>query len=526
MSVKYTFLTLFLINIISKILGFIRESVLAYFYGTSSMVDIYLLATSIPTIIFGCIDAIAIAITPGYIKAKVEGDDKANKVVAITLSLLVVITSITCLIFEIFIDNLLMPYSSSLSEIEKEQLVLFTRITVLVVMFNPITQCLLSLLRCKDKQESAAITELLISGIQIVFIAISGIWYNSILLPVGYSTSHLSCMIIAIILASKGGIVWKFNLKKISIVKDIFLNTFPIFISSTIVQINAFIDKSFAATLPTGAISSLGYANTLKNLIYSLFTVMIINVFYPKVSESIVNNKIIEAKKTMKQCLLGLSLFLAPIIVFSYVYAEKIIGVIYERGSFDNISTEITVAPFRMYILGIFAISIRDIVMRYYYSLGIKKRVVVFSGITIFINIILNIMFIDYFSQAGLALATSISAMIGAILYLFFLPSDKKLEMNNIIKDILIYFGIAIVSGVVSNVPLKNIWQKSDTKFIMSFLNLIIALVSVIGIYIIIVFTLYKIKIIKLPFKLKRMESDDENIGSNPSTCRVKRNTK
>lgn len=442
---------LMVITVVSKIMGLMRETSLAYFFGTNSIVDTYILATTIPCIIFGCLDAVAVAITPIYMSVKNESEIKANKLLSNIISWLCLISILLIVIFEIFSKDFISLFLTfNNATVDSGLLTIYFRITLLTVFFNPIAQVYLSYLRCKEKSVIAQIIELTISTIQIVFIIVAGRTLNTIFLPVGYAVAHFSCMAFAYIF-SKHKLVFDTSRNKET--KETFKLILPTFFGNTITQINAFIDKLFASSLAMGSIAALNYSNIIKNLYYAIFTAPLVSIYYPKISDYIAKKQKKETKELINEIVIKLVLFLIPISVFSFIFSKNIIQILFMRGSFNEESLIKTNLAFQMYLIGVLAICLREVFLRCLYSLKKNKKVIFINIINLVLNIVLNAIFIKKFEHYGLALATSISNIIVLPIYFYELNKeqiiDLKIIMKSFIKILLISTVIAIILFVI-----------------------------------------------------------------------------
>ena len=399
---------LMLITVFSKVLGLARETMLAYFYGTSGIIDIFVLATSVPKVLFGCLDAVAVTIVPIYIKRKkTYSQENANKAINNIISWTFIVS-----VMVLFITELLCPRIVNLFDVghyENRNLLIFLRITLFTVVFNPMAQIYLSLSRCDGKQIKAQIFELFISGVQIIFIVASGLMLKPILLPLGYLLSILVCYFCSYCNTNNKFVI---DLTRGETLKEAVRLVIPAFWGSTIIQINALIDKIFASTLVAGMVSALNYANIVKNLFYALFTAPMINIYYPRITASISVKDYKQTRKEVSDVLSFMLLFLVPSTYFCLFFSDEIMKLFFFRGAFNIDSLEITSAAFRMYAIGIIAICLREVFVRCYYALNKTKEIIWINIISVIINIVLNATLIESFEQAGLALATSLSAIL------------------------------------------------------------------------------------------------------------------
>ena len=106
------------------------------------------------------------------------------------------------------------------------------------------------------------------------------------------------------------------------------------------------------------------------------------------------------------------------------VLATPIVSILFERGEFDSRATQMTAVALIMYSIGMVAFGLTDVLGKVFYSIQDTKTPMVSGVISMVINIILNIILIRYLKLAGLALSTSISALI-CILLLFYSLKKK-----------------------------------------------------------------------------------------------------
>ena len=113
-KVAYTLFFMVIMTLISKFLGFIRETVLANFYGTSYIVDSYVMAVAIPSILFGGIfAAIATAYMPTLSTVQeTEGKIKANRFTSQIINVILILSIIVSVIGFVFSDQIVAIFAS------------------------------------------------------------------------------------------------------------------------------------------------------------------------------------------------------------------------------------------------------------------------------------------------------------------------------------------------------------------------------------------------------------------------------
>lgn len=488
---KKTIGFLVVITVFSKILGLVRETLLAYYFGTSEIVDMFVLATAIPSVIFGCLDAVAVVIVPIYIKKKVISQKTASQTFNNVLSWTAIISIIVLFLLEIVASKVSSLFWD-VNDNNFELFLIFIRITLFTVVFNPIQQMYLALLRCENKQVKAQLVELSFSGTQIVFIVFAGVCSKSFLLPVGYVFAHLSCMMFSYF-ASKSKFV--VNLDFTESVKESFKMVMPTFFSNVVVQLNAFIDKLFAASLTIGLVAALNYSNILKNLIYAIFTAPIVSLFYPRIAYFVARDERETAKKVLYKIVCGMLAFLFPCVLFSYIFSDEIISLLFLRGEFDVESLKNTSDAYKMYAIGIIPICLKEVFFRCYYSVGKNKKLLFINVLNTVINIIFNILLIDKLGHIGLALGTSVSSICTLPFLIYGLNRENLIELNGILKTLLKCLMYAVIPFFILVIYKKNMMFPDSC--LMQILYIVFAVCALFITYLPFIYKLVKVNIFK-----------------------------
>jgi putative peptidoglycan lipid II flippase len=186
-------------------------------------------------------------------------------------------------------------------------------------------------------------------------------------------------------------------------------------------QINLFVNTVLATGEGTGAVSWLNYAFRLMYLPIGLFGVSIATATLPAVSRHVAQHDESAARRTVAD---GLSLMLmlnVPATVGLVVLATPIVRVIFERGAFTPADTAATAAALQFYAVGLVGYSIVRIASPVFYALGQSRTPVIVSASTVLINVVLNLALVRVMGYSGLALGTSIAALLNAAMLMFFL---------------------------------------------------------------------------------------------------------
>ncbi|RSL31917.1 murein biosynthesis integral membrane protein MurJ [Salibacterium salarium] len=417
---KKTVVILMILTIISKILGFTRDLVLSFFYGASYISDAYLISLTIPIIIVAIIgEGISTGFIPMYsgIKNK-EGIRKADSFtnnlinVVITISTFIIITGL------VFTKPIVQLFASGFEENVLELTVLFTRITLIGIYFTSLLYVFCAYLEVKGFFSAPAIMGLPLNLLLIASIIMSA-QTNLFVLAGGSLAAIVSQFLFILIYAYKKGYRYKpiIDITNINI-KKMLLLALPAVLGSSLVQINLLVDRTLASQIAVGGISALNYSGNLNDFILGMFVLTISTVMYPKISKMAAKNNMNEIKKAIAEAITAVHLLVIPATAGYMVFSEPIITLLYGRGEFDEQAISMTSYAMFFYSFGLIGMGLREILSKAFFSLHDSKTPMINAGLAMILNIILNFVLSIFWGIGGLALATSISAIICSVLLL------------------------------------------------------------------------------------------------------------
>lgn len=212
-------------------------------------------------------------------------------------------------------------------------------------------------------------------------------------------------------------------------------------------QINVFVNTILATGQGTGAVSWLDYAFRLMYLPIGLFGVSVATASTPAVSRLLATGAIGQVRSTVAHAI-GLMLLLnVPATVGLIVLAEPIVRIILERGSFTAADTAATAAALRFYAAGLLGYSVVRIVSPIFYALGRSRVPVMVSMASVGVNVALNLALVRVMGYRGLALGTSITALLNAGTQLALLRRELQgVEMPAIVST---FLRVAVASALM-----------------------------------------------------------------------------
>ncbi len=412
----------------AKIIAFGRELLLAYFYGTSIVSDVFLLSMTLPVIIFGFIaSGIISGFIPIYSKVKKEGERTDGcRFTTDVLNTMIMFSIALVIIYYVFSNDIIKLIAIGFSKDDITMAINFTNISIWVIPFSCIISILTAYLQANEKLNATAVVSIPLN-IGIVFTIVIAYFTSNIgFLPIGFLLSSSIQVIYILIVARRSGfryyLQYKWGDENLKIfVKNLFILT----ISNSIQQINLLIDRTLATSVMVGGLSVFEYGNRINDFILGMSIVPISTAVFPNMAKHAEENEIIK-----KMILKGSYLFfilMTPITVIVMFFSKSIVKIIYYRGAFGEQSLENTTEVVFFYGLGLLAIALRELLLKGFYAISDSKTPMINASFGVVVNIVLNFVLVKFMGVGGLALATSISAIVCVILLGFALK--KKFQV-------------------------------------------------------------------------------------------------
>ena len=404
----------------SKLVGFLREMVLANYYGAGVITDAYVMAQSIPVMIFGSLfSAVAISYMPIFSKKyELEGRQEANLFTSRVLNILVLISALSALLGFLCPDLLVRFFAREFSAEQAALTETYLRVTMCILMFSSICTLLEAFLQYRG----VFLPQIVLGYVQslsIIVVTVVSAYTSHYYLAAGVLLGYMLRSVGMVVLTKKQGFQYSFDWKLSEATRNIVLLAVPVFIGGSINQINAFVDKSLASGLAKGTVAALNYANLISSMILTVTATVLVTLVYPKLTQA---NALQDHERMNRIMEMGMNLVFiiaAPCTLGAMVYSGPVIQAVYERGAFDTASTALTEPAFFWYAAGILFQALALLLTKLYYSMGNTKTPVYYAAASVTINIALNLALVESMQQGGLALATSIAAGVNtALLYI------------------------------------------------------------------------------------------------------------
>ncbi|MFH1318211.1 MAG: murein biosynthesis integral membrane protein MurJ [Candidatus Omnitrophota bacterium] len=460
-------------TLICRFLGFIRDILIASFFGTSPILEAFLVAFRLPNLfrsVFGegFADSIAVPILSEHHKDK----SKIFNVGSNLLFLFFIILSAITLLGVIFSKYLVIAIAPGfLSQTYKFNLaVSFTRITFFYLLLIGISVNINAILQSLKSFFVPALTPAFLNASFIIGILFFSRFFENYILVVSVIVAGILQIIFPFIFLKKQGFVFRVNFKGLFKDKDIIemLRLFPARVwSSVIYHLSVVLDTilcSLTFIVGQGAISSIYYANRLIQFPFALIALSISRVIIVDLSSCHKEKDISKFKKLFVFSFQNIVFFIIPIVSIFLFIPSGIIDVVFRRGAFTDTSWFLTSGALFFYAFGLFFFCLIKLLVSAFYALKDTATAAKTTAICLLLNVGLSVLFMFPLKVGGVALGSSIAA--GCNVFLLYHALIKKIGVI-IWEDTKAQFIKVISLSIVSGIFSRFLWQSLElSKYI------------------------------------------------------------
>ena len=475
-------------TIISRILGYIRDILIAIFLGVGPLADAFFVAFRIPNTfrrLFseGTFNA---AFVPSYASELANGKDQSEKFATSIFSLLIISLFFLVLVIEIFMPLFVFLIAPGFSgnESKMDVAINLTRITFPFLFFVSLSSFFSAILNSHNRFAVAAAAPVILNIFLIGVLFYGNLLGDKLVYYLSYAVTIAGIIqFIYLYIYVKKFYSPTFSYK-ISIddkIKIFFSKLLPSIFSSGVTQINILVG-TIIASFQASAVSYLYYADRIYQINLAIAGIAIGTVVLPQLSKLIENENKSEILSIQNKAL-ELSLFLSiPATVALFISSTQIVSALFGYGSFSEINVEKSALALFYFSFGLPAFSLIKVFSTFFFARHDTKTPFYISLISVLLNIFISILLFKKIGFIIIPIATSISSWFNAIaLYVF----SKKKDFF-IFNDIFLYrFPRILISSLVMglifylllNLFSEKLIYSESLKFVYLFLSILATLI-------------------------------------------------
>lgn len=420
----------------SRILGLVRDQVLAYYFGAGDAMDAFRMAFRIPNVVRDLFaeGAMSAAFVPTFTRELTrEGKPRAWRLANSVITALVLVTGVLVVLGIVYAEPLVRLYAEGYETVpgKLELTVFMARIMTPFLTLVAVAAVFMGMLNALGHFFVPALSPAMFNVATIVLIVALFPYADRL------GVSPIVLVAFATLVGGLGqlAIQWRplrhegYRYRPMLDVRDpalgrVLMLMGPGTVGMAATQINVFVNAHFAAAEGTGAMSWLDYAFRVMYLPIGLFGVSIAAASTPALSRLAAQDNTAAMRSTVASAI-GLMLALnIPAALGLIALATPIIALIFERGQFTATDTAATARALQFYAVGLIGYSVVRIVSPAFYALHKSRIPVIASIASVIVNVVLAIYLVRIMGFAGLALGTSIAAIFNAAIQLVMLRRE------------------------------------------------------------------------------------------------------
>ena len=423
-------------TIISRLLGYMRDILIAVFLGAGPLADAFFVAFRIPNTfrrLFseGTFNA---AFVPSYssINNKKKSENFANNIFSLLILGLLSLVFLIEIFMPIFVFLIAPGFEGDNSKMELA--ITLTRITFPFLLFVSLASFLSAILNSHNKFAATSAAPIILNIFLILVLVFGKMLDDQLVYYLSYAVtiSGITQFIFLYFFVKKNyKPKFKFSFKIDEKIKLFFKKLLPSIFSSGVTQINILVG-TIIASFQASAVSYLYYADRIYQINLAIAGIAIGTVILPQLSKHVQNKKK-EKIHLIQNKALELSLFLSiPAAIALLIASEEIISSLFGYGSFDQESVKKSAQALFYFGLGLPAFSLIKIFSTFFFARHETKIPFYISLISVLLNIFISIIFFKEIGFLIIPMATTISSWFNAI-SLFIILKNKKLFNFNLI---------------------------------------------------------------------------------------------
>ena len=482
-----------IVILLSKIVGFFRDIIVANYYGASMVSDAYFYAYQIPALAIvilggmgGPFHSATVSVFSKIINnfnSKPEPNVKKLFNTYETFSMLIFGSlALICFFFPQQVMNIII--SQATPELS-HQAAYHLKIMSPVILVGALLGLYYGILVTYNKFLLPNIAPSMLSLGVILTLIISGGDDTGFYLAIGTTIGALLQLAVQMPVVAKLGYTFKpcFDFFHNKNFNDILELLMPAFLSSTIGQIGIYVDIFFASGLAEGQWTAYGYANRIFQFPVGLMLSALLVPLFPLFSRLVAQKKFDEVRHYFNKGIGSLILVGTFMMVFIFISRIDLISLALERGAFSHKATLLVANVLFVVSLSIIPYMFRDSITRLYYSFNDSKTPFYIAMGSILLKLIFNSIFTKPFGIYGIALSTVLITLINGTLLAFLIRNRISIGYRAFFKQvgkILVCAIFAFVFGFILN----NLLVSLEATFILKAVKIIIIFISMASVYV------------------------------------------
>jgi putative peptidoglycan lipid II flippase len=445
-----------LATLISRVLGYVKDMILARYFGATGISDTFFVAFRIPNLLRelfaeGSMSSAFIPVLTEY-ETK-QGSHEAKRLVSITFTFILIFVGLFCIAGIIFAPQIVSVIAPGfLKDPGKfSQTVLLTRLMFPFLLFISLAALVMGALNVRRVFFVPALAPAMLNVTIIVFVLAFVPVMEQPILAVAMGVTFGGLAQLSFQLPSFLRKDYDLSLTSAFShpgLRKMALLVVPATMGMAVAQVNIFVSTILASFLPQGSITYLYYSMRLIQFPIGIFGVAMGMAALPALSEHAVKGELGKLRDDFSFALRLLFFITVPAMMGLIALRGPIVNILFQRGIFDYAATKGTADALLFYSLGIWAVVGVRMVTATFYSLNDTKTPVKIAVAAMIINIAMSVVLMGPLKHSGLAFANAIASAVNFILLFYFLRNKLgRIDGRRILGS---FARIAVASGIMA----------------------------------------------------------------------------
>lgn len=474
----------------SRIMGLVRDQVMAFCFGTTFLNDAFVVGYKIPNLLRSLFGegALSASFVPIYNEIGVTGSrrkqiDFALQVLGILTFFLLILTAVGIAFAPLIVRVLypgLAPHTYKLA-------VILTRIMFPYLFWIGLSSTMIAILNSHDRFFMTGLSSALLNLGMILSMVVPRFVFHlegeALVEWAAWGVFGGGLLQTAINLPYLRQLGYPFRVMLRfggEALRTMWTRFIPSLIGVGIREINLVADSLMASFLAVGSISALEYGYRLFQFPLGMFAISTGTVLLPTYSRLVAQKDFSELSKNLRLAAVSLAYVMLPVTTLIFVFGGDLVRIVFQRGAFDAKASLWTEQALICYSIGLIFFSLNQTLTPLFFANKDTKTPVRVAGAMVGLNIVLNFILMQFMQHRGLALATSLTAMANFSLILYLIR--RKIPavsfsgiLGNILKAAAIcVFLFFLLYFAKKLIPVESLWPLVLKDGILATLGLVL----------------------------------------------------
>lgn len=410
---------IFALTLLSRISGFLRTSILAAAFGTGVNTDAWVMASSVPSLLFGSVyQGVSVATVPSMTDARAhEQKEDLQRFINQVWTLLIGAAIVMVGLGEIFAPEIVRYLAPGFYGHERNITVLMSRIMIPSIVFWVSSGFLTGILQSGENFFGLTLSPLVVNVVQIFGILVLGHFFSIEGVAWGFTMAIAAQLALLLPMLRKRGVrlsfTWPLDHPRL---KAMLRLMGPYLLISSTASVELIIDRILASSMATGSISGMNFAFTVSQVPLGIIIAPVITPIYTRLAVFHAGGARDRFAALAMRGLRWVLMLTLPLSIVLFVLNVPVLRVVYERGHFTATSLSLTSHLFLFAILALPANALSSYLQQMSFATKNTRRPALFNFVAVVVNIAGNLILTRFMGVYGLVLATSIANWVNALL--------------------------------------------------------------------------------------------------------------